>query len=347
MNKKRKNIVMIIILILIIILTLWITGIIPKKIAEIYGTYYLNKNFPKMQLEFERIEWSSSFGDYIITFKDENNEQYGFVIGPKYFPVSFGQSMFGFEENYREKYSEQNEYTNMSTTMKAVVIKVKENSLMVMGFDNIGLCSVSFAEEGNIGFKQGQEILIYFDGMIAASYPGQIYNVGKIEIIKEKSDIEIPKSILRYSYSSRNNVTVSISELTKTGIKFTIKDTNELQYDYSNTYTIYKKVKNKDYTGIGYQIGENTGNSTAGFTGTGLEYIWEEAPKLTNVSSEDTVIVDNKEKIIEKRCDWTNLYGELKDGEYEFVLSASDFSIRIKFNINANGEISYNKAELL
>ena len=103
MNNKRRNILIAIVCILIVILMLWISGIIPKKIAEIYGTYYLNKNFPKIQLEFERIEWSSAFGDYIITFKDENNKQYGFIIGPKYFPVSLGQGMFGFEENYRKE----------------------------------------------------------------------------------------------------------------------------------------------------------------------------------------------------------------------------------------------------
>ena len=58
MNKKR-NIILIIIFILIIVLVLWFSGIIPKKIAQIYGTYYLNKNFPKIELEFEKIEWSS------------------------------------------------------------------------------------------------------------------------------------------------------------------------------------------------------------------------------------------------------------------------------------------------
>ena len=236
MNKKRRNIIIIVVLVFVMILTLWITGIIPKK-------------------------------------------------------------------------------TNISSTMKAVVIKVKENSLMVMGIENIGLCSVSFADEGNIGFKQGQEILIYFDGMVAASYPGQIHNVGKIKILKEESDTKIPEDILRYCYSSRNNVTVSIAELTKAGIQFTIKDTNELKYDYSNNYTIYKKVKNKDYTGIGYQMGENTGNSTAGFTGTGPQYIWEEAPKLANMSSEDTVVIstNDKENLIERKYDWSNLYGELKE----------------------------------
>lgn len=315
MNNKRRNIIIIIFLVFIMIFILWITGVIPKKIAEIYGTYYLGKNYPKIQLEFEKIEWSSSFGDYIITFKDENSEQHGFIIGPKYFPVSFGQGMFEFEENYREKYGEQNEYTNKSATMKAVVIKVNEKSLLVMGSDNIGLCSVSFAKEGNIEFKQGQEILIYYDGMVATSYPSQIYNVGEIKILKQESETTIPEDILRYCYSSRNNVTVSVSKITRTGIEFIIKDTNKLKYDYSNTYTIYKEVKNENYTGIGYQIGENTGNTTAGFTGTGLEYIWKEVVKRSNISSEDTVLssTNNKEDTIGRKYDWTNLYGELEE----------------------------------
>lgn len=83
--------------------------------------------------------------------------------------------------------------------------------------------------------------------------------------------------------------------------------------------------------------------------GTGLEYIWEEVPKLSNISSEDTGVFseDSKEKIIKKKYDWTNLYGKLENGEYEFILSASQFTIRIGFNINTNGKISYNNPELL
>lgn len=83
--------------------------------------------------------------------------------------------------------------------------------------------------------------------------------------------------------------------------------------------------------------------------GIGLEYIWEEVPKLSNIPSEDTGLftVDNTENIIKKKYDWTNLYGKLEDGEYEFVLSASQFAITIKFTINENGEISYNNPEIL
>ena len=153
-----------------------------------------------------------------------------------------------------------------SSTIKAVVVK-PEKGLLVMGTENTNeLYSVNYQNKENIEFKQGQEILIYFDGVVLETYPAQITNVEKIEILKEKSDIKIPDNILRYCYSSRNNVIVSISEVSKIGIEIIIKDTNELQYEYSNSYKINKKVKNKDYTGVGYQIGENTGNSTAGFT---------------------------------------------------------------------------------
>ena len=83
--------------------------------------------------------------------------------------------------------------------------------------------------------------------------------------------------------------------------------------------------------------------------GTGLEYIWEEAPKVGNIPSENTGLytVDNTENIIKKKYNWTNLYGKLEEGEYEFILSASHFAITIKFTINKNGEISYNNPEIL
>ncbi len=102
MNRKR-TIIVVIIISLIVILGLWISGIIPKQIARISATNYLKKNFPKMQLEYVKVEWASTFGDYMITFIDENNEVHSFCIGPKYFPINLGQGLFGFEENYREK----------------------------------------------------------------------------------------------------------------------------------------------------------------------------------------------------------------------------------------------------
>lgn len=205
-------------------------------------------------------------------------------------------------------------------TIRAVVVEVYDNGLMVMGIKGeTGLISVGFTKEGNIGFKQGQEIVIYFNGTVMESYPEQLGGVGKIRIVKEKSDEQIPEDILRYCYSSDKNVSVSIKEFTKSSVTLTIKDSNEIPYIYSDAYVIYKKVRNKDYTGVGHKIGNDTKNSTAGYSGTGVEYIWQELEKISNISSKDTVEVlkDNLMSMpintIAKKYDWTSIYGELEE----------------------------------
>ena len=103
MNKKRIIIVAII-LTLAVIVGLWASGIIPKQIAKICATNYLKKNFPKAQLEYVDIEWSPSYGGYLIRFKDENNKIHSFIINNKYFPIKLGQGVFAFREEYTEKY---------------------------------------------------------------------------------------------------------------------------------------------------------------------------------------------------------------------------------------------------
>lgn len=140
MKNKRKNIIMTVIFILLIISILWITGIIPKQIAKISSTMYLKKNFSKMQLEYVNIEWSASFGDYIITFKDDNNELYGFCIGPKYFPINLGQGMFEFKEIYREKYEKTKEINEISNDIS------KENILYEKDIDGNKKIRVAFVE---------------------------------------------------------------------------------------------------------------------------------------------------------------------------------------------------------
>lgn len=244
--------------------------------------------------------------------------------------------------------------SNMKFTMKAVIMEVHDNSLSVMGIENNNaesLYFVSMSEEGNIGFKKGQEVLIYFDGGVAESYPAQIYNVGKIEIAKEKSDIEIPDDVIRYYNNTKDKVDIYISELNNRGISINITDLNELPYEYSNDYVIYKEIKNEEYTGIGHKIGEDTENSTSGYTGTGTEYIWKELEKKSNVKVEETIedliynesnkTEKNNRFVIGKKINWIKLYGELNDGKYRLVfLSSSSFHIAIEFSIdNEEAEI--------
>ncbi len=154
---------------------------------------------------------------------------------------------------------------DMKAKITAVVVKVNENSMIVVEKDD-SLLVIGFSDEGNIGYKQGQEILIYYGGIIDSMYPGRIGKPGKIKIIKEKSNKEIPEKALRYCYSSKDNVNVEIAELTNSGIYLKITDTNELKYNYAHNYEISKEVKNPNYTGVGYKIGKDTENSTAPYS---------------------------------------------------------------------------------
>ena len=266
-----------------------------------------------------------------------------------------GNETEDINNNEITNYIEEDNQSNMSATINAVVMKVNENSLSVMeiqeGDSSENLYSVSFAEEGNIGFSEGQEVLIYFDGIIASSYPMQIHNVGKIEITKDQTDITIPENILRYYNSSKENVDINVSEITNRGITINITDTNEIPYEYSNDYVIYKETVNESYTGEGEYIGENTGNSTADYTGTGSEYIWDELEKNLDIKIEDTIedsiynlpnmTEEDNYHVTGKKIDWTNLYGELDNGNYRLVFSNNgSSSIIIEFSIdNGNAEI--------
>lgn len=252
-----------------------------------------------------------------------------------------------FEEEYKD-------YENMTFTLSGIVVKVNEKSLDVMGINNgedelNNLYSVSFAKEGNIGFKEEQEILIYFDGMVLETFPGQIHNVGKIEIIKEKSETEISADVLRFYNNSEDKVEVKISELTNKGITIEITDRNEIPYEYANEYVIYKEVKNENYTGVGEKIGEDTENSTAGYTGTGTEYIWEELEKDEDIDIKETIEelrynLPNMDSefayiIVGKKIDWTPFYGELEDGKYRIIftnLGAYTNTFRIQIEISVN-----------
>lgn len=238
------------------------------------------------------------------------------VLGLIFFAVNYNRV-----HNSEELKSAEND--NMKATIKAVVVKVNENNILAMGIENgTELYSIGIKNIENVEFKKGQEILIYFNGDVMDTYPAQLGNIGKIEILKEQSEIQIPDDILRFCYNSKDNVTITISELSNSGITLNIVDKNELPYNYAHSYIINKKVKNENYTGVGEQIGENTKNSTAGYTGTGAEYVWKELDKISDISSESTeeTLTYNLPYIKEgedyylidgRKFNWTKLYGTL------------------------------------
>ena len=92
--------------------------IIPKQIAKICATNYLKKNFPKAQLEYVDIEWSPSYGGYLIRFKDKNNKIHSFIINNKYFLINLDREYSHLEKNIQKDTIKLNEIQILVIIMK-------------------------------------------------------------------------------------------------------------------------------------------------------------------------------------------------------------------------------------
>lgn len=225
-------------------------------------------------------------------------------------------------------------------TMDVVIVRVDDTYLEVINKDDPNdVMRANIPDDDINEYKQNQEVRVYYNGMINEMYPGSFDKVSKIEILKDNSDVTIPEKALKLFYSSRNNVSVSNINVTQTGISFEIKYTNEYKYEYTNTYTLFKKNPEAEQVKAP-SMPIVTGNTTSSYEGSGIP-LWEEASKVSDVNSEDTVTSENiAEDTVRKICDWTNIYGKLESGEYDFSLTVEGFYIRIKFTVNENGEIS-------
>lgn len=225
-------------------------------------------------------------------------------------------------------------------TMDVVIVRVDDTYLEVINKDDPNdVMRANIPDDDTNEYKQNQEVRVYYNGMINEMYPGSFDKVSKIEILKDNSDVTIPEKALKLFYSSRNNVSVSNINVTQTGISFEIKDTNEYKYEYTNTYTLFKKNPEAEQVKAP-SMPIVTGNTTSSYEGSGIP-LWKEASKVSDVNSEDTVTSENiAEDTVRKICDWTNIYGKLESGEYDFSLTVEGFYIRIKFTVNENGEIS-------
>lgn len=219
-------------------------------------------------------------------------------------------------------------------------------------------------------FKRGQEIEIYYDGVIITTYPGKITNVSKYEIVKEKSDIEIPEEVKKRYDNSTENVMVHVREVTNEKIEFRILDTNEIPYEYNFGYSLLKKnLENEEYNkNLQEQFKKEQGivsetknddttvtNSTKPFNPDTSKYktVWERVNEKDVVSMEDVIkIVDSTKGHFDMEgiFEWNNVYGILETGEYQFILKnkAEEIhfnSIVFKFVVDKNGKVICEPAE--
>lgn len=86
--KKMKKVLGILGIAVLAIAVLWGTGTIPKGIGRYTATKYVEENYTEMGLEFENIEFSTAYGDYIASFVDKDNTVYNFRLFSGQLPFS-------------------------------------------------------------------------------------------------------------------------------------------------------------------------------------------------------------------------------------------------------------------
>jgi len=88
MKKRAKKVFEILVAAVLAIAILWGTEVIPKGIGRHVATEYVQENYEEMGLEFENIEFSTAYGDYIVSFAGEDGTVYNFRLFSGRFPFS-------------------------------------------------------------------------------------------------------------------------------------------------------------------------------------------------------------------------------------------------------------------
>lgn len=202
-------------------------------------------------------------------------------------------------------------------TMKAVVLKVYENYILVMDVKDKSLLNIGLPKDNNLQFEEGQEVLIYFTyyTIIQESYPASINKefIKKVRILKDKSNIEIPFGVLQWAYNSMDNINVSVDEISETGMTLTITDTNP--YKGEHKFSSYGLLKNPNDTN---------------------EILTAQNSHITSIK-----IDDNTFKSI---FNWEDFCGRLESGKYKLDVTSSYISLYMDFIIDEeNGKITYYK----
>lgn len=243
------------------------------------------------------------------------------------------------------------ENRNMVAIKKAFIAGVNKDNIYVVDSENQNLLyQVSFAKEGNIGFKVGQEVMIYFNGKTSSTGKNGIIgiqNVGKIEIIDNSLNHLISNDILKKFYTTYDNVDVNVESLTNTGITFTITDKNDIKYNFNNNCAMFKNVAEKPSNEP--IIGKDGSMSMPAYEGDK----WQELSKISDDIENNADIENIDENTKRITYDWSNIYGPLKSGEYRFVLGDiqvnSEYlvitgndkeTISVKFTVDDNEKVS-------
>jgi len=242
---------------------------------------------------------------------------------------------------------------------KGIVVRQEKDSLIVMPIPgdetNRNQESFQYERENDLNLKQGQEVIVTFHYLENNVHSAIIE---KVEIVKEKSDIELPRDIIVKAYSSKKKIEVNIDKQKSNNSKitFVITDNNEFKYDYAiMKYDIRKYNAPPTKTEVIY---ENNTTSIAGYDP------WPEITKIKDTSTTANYTITENGKL-NVEIDWTNIYGKLEEGKYKLGFSTvseprksifnehvidypyDNVIIYLHFEVNAKGQVEYNEIEVL
>lgn len=244
--------------------------------------------------------------------------------------------------------------------IKLIVIDATENSIKTIDMSDTRYI-VRLKKDGK-KYKEGQEINVYFDGIVATGFPMEI-NADRIEIIKEKTDKEIPEEIYRYYNFSQKNISTEILNFTNTKMEFLINDENKYPLEYGEDFSykiLRKNVENEKYNENlefdydSYTPTTETTTSSYSPDPNRLKKVWEELEIIGEVNNENCKWEEVSEENLKLKgiCDWTEMYGELEAGEYyiEVLRKRSDNdsffrNIIVEFKVDASGNVKYENPE--
>lgn len=202
--------------------------------------------------------------------------------------------------------------------------------------------------------KQGQEVSIRFHYRNAGGDYLHEPVIEQVEVIKEKSERQIPRDILVKAYSSEDKVSVTLHQEKSNAQKLecTITDHNELTYDYSiMEYNIYRYNPPPTKTENPYT------NFVAAYDP------WPEVKRISNISTQNHYTISPNGQLPIK-LDWSEIYGKLGEGKYKLTLATvsakrqsiinpqtTDYPcdgivIDIEFTIDKDGKIEYGQTQV-
>lgn len=219
-------------LLIIIAIILWFSGTIPKQIGKLYAIQYMNDNFSKMELKFVNIEWNKKFDSYTIQFKDKNEEIYGVVIGPKYFPINLGQGLFTIEEIYKENYLETSNNKINNNNIENNLVKIENNIIT----------NEQYIDEFISNVKTSSKELCL---IIEETKTNNVQTIIFKYIPGEKTINEIDTNTISNIYTSAETSAIAMEELSKKYgyYELTVKSDNEDFIKKFDAYN-YELVKN-------------------------------------------------------------------------------------------------------